>query len=146
MGVDGHIRLWRSDRRDLSCRLASSPRTCTEKSIDTTNYSRQSSGIVLLPYSSVEICFLARFSAIQFGHEDFVQDYLVPAFTRLRDVLGDYYPDIFLILGNDDPRRCEEDFVAAAANGLWHYVHEQKSLWGISPSMALPTFRRPHFC
>ena len=69
-------------------------------------------------------------SAIQYGPEDFVRDYLIPAFTRMRDVLGDYYPDIFLILGNDDPRRCEEDFVAAAADGLWHYVHAQKSLWG----------------
>ena len=69
-------------------------------------------------------------SAIQFGHEDFIQEYLIPAFTRIRDVLGVHYPDIFLILGNDDPRRCEEDFVAAAANGLWHYVHDQKSLLG----------------
>jgi Icc-related predicted phosphoesterase len=69
-------------------------------------------------------------SEIQFGHEDFVRDYLVPAFTRTRDVLGEHYPDIFLILGNDDPRRCEEDFVAAAGNGLWHYVHERKSLLG----------------
>jgi uncharacterized protein len=69
-------------------------------------------------------------SAIQFGHEDFIQDYLVPAFTRIRDVLGEHYPEIFLILGNDDPRRCEEDFVAAAANGLWHYLHEQKNVLG----------------
>jgi uncharacterized protein len=69
-------------------------------------------------------------SAIQFGHEDFIQGYLVPAFTRIRDVLGEHYPEIFLILGNDDPRRCEEDFVAVARDGLWHYVHDQKSLWG----------------
>ncbi|MBZ5688970.1 MAG: hypothetical protein LAP86_28520 [Acidobacteriia bacterium] len=69
-------------------------------------------------------------SAIQFGQEDFLHDYLVPAFTRIRGVLGEDYPDIYLILGNDDPRRCEEDFVAAAANGLWHYVHEQKSPFG----------------
>jgi uncharacterized protein len=69
-------------------------------------------------------------SAIQFGHEDFIQGYLVPAFTRIRDVLGEHYPEIFLILGNDDPRRCEEDFVAVARDGLWHYVHDQRSLWG----------------
>jgi Icc-related predicted phosphoesterase len=72
----------------------------------------------------------SAFSAIQFGHEDFVHDYLVPAFTRTRDALGVHYPDIFLILGNDDPRRYEEEFVAAAADGLWHYLHEQKSLFG----------------
>ena len=69
-------------------------------------------------------------SAIQFGHEDFIQGYLVPAFTRIRDVLGEHYPEIFLILGNDDPRRCEEDFVAVARDGLWHYVQDQRSLWG----------------
>ena len=67
-------------------------------------------------------------SAIPFGHEDFVHDYLLPTFTRTRDTLGAHYPDIFLILGNDDPRRCEQDFVAAAGDGLWHYVHAQKSL------------------
>jgi hypothetical protein len=69
-------------------------------------------------------------SAMQFGQGDFVHDYLVPAFARTRDTLGVHYPDIFVILGNDDPRRCERDFVAAAANGLWHYVHHQKSLPG----------------
>ena len=44
----------------------------------------------------------SAFSAIQFGHEDFVHDYLPPTFTRTRDALGAHYPDIFLILGNDD--------------------------------------------
>lgn len=66
------------------------------------------------------------FSALQFGHADFVNDYLVPAFTRTRNALGTNYPDIFLILGNDDPRRYEEDFVGAATNGLWHYAHGRK--------------------
>ena len=54
------IRLCRSDRRDLTCGLAFSPLTCTERPTGTTNSSHQSSGIVLLPYSSVEICFLAQ--------------------------------------------------------------------------------------
>jgi uncharacterized protein len=69
-------------------------------------------------------------SPMQFGQRDFVHDYLVPAFTRTRDTLGVHYPDVFVILGNDDPRRCEEDFVAASADGLWHYVHEKKCLLG----------------
>ncbi len=46
----------------------------------------------------------SAFSAFQSGQADFVQDDLVPAFTRTRDALGVDYPDIFLILGNDDPR------------------------------------------
>lgn len=66
------------------------------------------------------------FSAIQSGQADFVHDYLVPSFTRTRDALGTNYPDIFLILGNDDPRCEEGGVVAAAADGLWHYVHGRK--------------------
>ena len=69
-------------------------------------------------------------SAVQFGQADFAHDYLVPAFTRTRDVLGVRYPDIFLILGNDDPRREEGSFVSAAADGLWHYIHACKCLLG----------------
>ena len=72
----------------------------------------------------------SAFSALQSGQVDFVQEYLVPAFTKTRDTLGAHYPDIFVILGNDDPRRFEGDFVSAADDGLWHYVHGQKSLLG----------------
>ena len=57
----------------------------------------------------------SAFSAIQSGQADFLHDYLVPTFTRTRDALGADYPDIFLILGNDDPRCEEEGFVAASA-------------------------------
>src|SRR5208337_2675170 len=83
----------------------------------------------LLPHSAL--------SVIQAGAGDFVHDYLVPGFTRTRDTLGVNYPDIFLILGNDDPR-CEEDsFVEAAADGLWHYIHGQKLLFGDFPIYGL---------
>jgi Icc-related predicted phosphoesterase len=71
------------------------------------------------------------------SQSDFVHDYLLPTFTRTRHALGVDYPDIFLILGNDDPRREEEDCVAGAANGLWHYVHQQKFLFGEFPIYGL---------
>ena len=77
------------------------------------------------------------FSANQCGQIDFVHDYLIPAFTRTRDALGVDYPDLFLILGNDDPRCEEETFVAAAAEGLWHYIHGQKFLFGDFPIYGL---------
>jgi len=77
------------------------------------------------------------FSSIQSGQADFVHDYLVPTFARTRDALGVDYPDIFLILGNDDPRCEEEGFVAAAAEGLWHYIHGQKLLLGNFPIYGL---------
>ena len=61
---------------------------------------------------------------------DFVEDYLIPAFTRTRDTLGSAYPQIFLILGNDDPRLEEGLFHTASARGLWHYVHGQRLALG----------------
>ncbi len=68
---------------------------------------------------------------------DFVNDYLVPTFTRTRDTLGVDYPDIFVILGNDDPRLEEESFITAATDGLWHYVHQQKLFLGAFPIYGL---------
>jgi Icc-related predicted phosphoesterase len=79
----------------------------------------------------------SAFSALQSGQADFVRDYLIPAFTRTRDALGGGYPDIFLILGNDDPRSEEKTFVAAAAEGLWHYIHGQKLFFGDFPVYGL---------
>lgn len=76
----------------------------------------------LLPRSSI--------SALGSCHTDFVHDYLVPSFLRTREALGPAYPEIFLILGNDDPRCEEESFVAAAHQGLWHYVHRRKVTLG----------------
>jgi len=72
----------------------------------------------------------SAFSAIQSEPADFVHDYLVPTFRKTRDALGVDYPDIFLILGNDDPRCEEESFVAASVDGLWHYIHQQKCFLG----------------
>ncbi len=70
----------------------------------------------------------AVFSAtpVHTSHADFVHDYLVPTFRRTRDALGKDYPEVFVILGNDDPRSEEEHFLAAASQGVWHYIHGQK--------------------
>lgn len=57
---------------------------------------------------------------------DFFKDYLLPAFTKSRKVLGSEYPVIFLILGNDDPRSHEEQFQAESVAGLWQYAHGRK--------------------
>jgi uncharacterized protein len=67
------------------------------------------------------------------GQADFVHDYLVPTFARTRDALGLDYSDIFLILGNDDPRSEEAVFLDAAAHGIWHYIHGRKALLGDFP-------------
>lgn len=74
----------------------------------------------LLPKSSL---------SIRSGRGDFVRDLLVPSFQKTREAMGLNYPEIFLILGNDDPRSKEKDFLAASEEAVWHYMHGQKLTW-----------------
>jgi len=53
----------------------------------------------------------------------YIEEILVPGFDALRTSLGTVAPDVFVILGNDDPRIVESTVLAAAARGTWHYVH-----------------------
>ena len=57
--------------------------------------------------------------------KNFVKDFLVPYFGDLRQVLGEAYPRVFVILGNDDSRIEENDMIAAMADNIWAYVHNQ---------------------
>ena len=60
-------------------------------------------------------------------HEpDYFKDYLLPTFTEARQLLGPDYPDVFLILGNDDPRWQEEQFQSESIRGLWQYAHGRR--------------------
>ena len=60
------------------------------------------------------------------GSGDFLEDYLLPEFRKLKQELGSAYPPVFIILGNDDPRAYEQEMEAADAEGLWHYMHQRK--------------------
>ena len=55
---------------------------------------------------------------------DFVRDYFTPHLERLRQGLRDRFPRIFLIPGNDDPRRATETFLELEGRGLWRWVHD----------------------
>jgi Icc-related predicted phosphoesterase len=57
---------------------------------------------------------------------DFIRDHLVPGFERLRHEMGTNYPEVFIILGNDDPKAEEPAFVQAAEQGIWRYIHCRK--------------------
>jgi Icc-related predicted phosphoesterase len=59
------------------------------------------------------------------AHRDFVNDFLAPGFAGTRHRLGDAYPEVFLILGNDDGRFEEAAFLDVAATGLWRYSHDR---------------------
>jgi uncharacterized protein len=51
------------------------------------------------------------------------------ALEDVRGRLGASYPRVFLILGNDDPRACEADVIAAGDGGLWEYAHGRAIAW-----------------
>lgn len=77
----------------------------------------------ILPAGTV----LESFSLIQ--HRDFINQFLIPEFKQLRQMLGNSYPEIFIIMGNDDPRFEEISLLSGAAQGLWHYLHNRHYQW-----------------
>ena len=59
---------------------------------------------------------------------NFIWDYLSPEFMKLKTSLGDDYPRVFLILGNDDSRSYEEDIISCMLKeGVWEYIHNQSA-------------------
>jgi Icc-related predicted phosphoesterase len=58
---------------------------------------------------------------------DFLSDVLFPGFSDLRQLLGNSYPRIFLILGNDDPRSLEPKIAEGERAGLWNYIHNRRT-------------------
>lgn len=56
-------------------------------------------------------------------HDDFINGFLVVRFLDLKKRLDRSYPEIFLILGNDDGRFEEPAVLDAATRGIWHYSH-----------------------
>jgi Icc-related predicted phosphoesterase len=55
----------------------------------------------------------------------FLRDFVQPGFSRLKSELGEAYPSVFLILGNDDPRSEEANLAPGQALGLWTYIHKR---------------------
>ncbi|MBM3436086.1 MAG: hypothetical protein FJY07_07740, partial [Bacteroidetes bacterium] len=60
------------------------------------------------------------------GYNDFTLEFLFPQFEKLKESLKDRSPEIFLILGNDDPRSEEIKFINASENGLFRYMSQVK--------------------
>ncbi|MBP7496876.1 MAG: metallophosphoesterase [Bacteroidales bacterium] len=59
--------------------------------------------------------------------EDFIENYLLKKLRVLKDKLRDKYPEILVILGNDDVRTAENQIKAAETEGLWKYLHNRKT-------------------
>ena len=62
--------------------------------------------------------------------DDFVADVVAPGFREVRSTLGDAYPGVGVILGNDDPRSEEPRLLQGEAEGLWRYLHLGRVEWG----------------
>jgi len=57
--------------------------------------------------------------------EDFINDFLVTNLNELKNDLGDKYPFIGLILGNDDGKINEQEFIDGEKHELWRYMHNK---------------------
>lgn len=57
---------------------------------------------------------------------DFFAEFLGPRLATLRDALGDEYPSVLAILGNDDPRAQAAGLEALARDGLLEHVHMRR--------------------
>lgn len=64
------------------------------------------------------------------SEEDFFEDLLFPEFRRLKTLMGRDYPEVFIILGNDDPRSEEMNLLQGEEEGLWHYMQGRKRSFG----------------
>jgi Icc-related predicted phosphoesterase len=69
---------------------------------------------------------ISRSSGTGPAHRDFINEFLAPGFLRIHEELGEHSPQVFLILGNDDPRYQEAAVLDAADRGAWTYIHKRR--------------------
>jgi Icc-related predicted phosphoesterase len=62
----------------------------------------------------------------------FLEGSFRPGFARLREALGDEYPRVILIPGNDDAR-VETEALSTSAEGLWEWAHARRLELGAHP-------------
>lgn len=67
--------------------------------------------------------------AMSSGAADFADAGFRGRWQALRERMGADYPDVFLILGNDDPYVFTEVLGLGQDAGLWRYVHRQVADW-----------------
>lgn len=58
--------------------------------------------------------------------ELFVQEFLTYELSRLKKELATNYPEIYMIMGNDDAKIYEPLFIDLDKKGLLHYIHNKK--------------------
>ena len=63
-------------------------------------------------------------------YKNFIKDFLVKEFRLIKEILGDAYPRVFVILGNDDGKMEEPAMLEGDSQGLWDYCHNRCIQWG----------------
>lgn len=56
----------------------------------------------------------------------FLFNFLESSLIKLKNELKDAYPEILLILGNNDPKTEEKYFIEISNKNLWHYIHNKQ--------------------
>lgn len=62
--------------------------------------------------------------------DDFINEFLFPFFIDLKLEMKNKFPEIFIILGNDDPKIEEEKIISGEEKGLWTYIHNKHIKFG----------------
>lgn len=62
----------------------------------------------------------------QTDFNDFVNDYLIKKLLSIKEEMKNEYPDIFIILGNDDLKTEEVDLIKASESGILNYISCKK--------------------
>jgi len=65
-----------------------------------------------------------------FTHPSFIHSVLQEGFNTLKEKLSSDYPNVLLILGNDDPRAEEQELAEGEELGLWSNIHLRKVVCG----------------
>ncbi len=55
----------------------------------------------------------------------FTDTFLIPRLIEIKEELKDKYPEIFIIMGNDDPRLKEDKYLENDQTGLFHYSNQK---------------------
>ncbi len=61
---------------------------------------------------------------------DFLDDCLRPLFRGVRQTMGPRTPEVFVIMGNDDPKSRQDSLMEGSNEGLWSYLDGTGASWG----------------
>ena len=65
----------------------------------------------------------------EWNDKDFLEDFLIIELKKIKNNLGEKYPKIFVILGNDDGRSKEDLMIKYEGEGIWQYIHNKKIIF-----------------